>query len=46
MLGTYLESELIHERVLIRESNRLNALLEDNMNAIEIIFEKYANQNL
>ena len=46
MMGTYLESELIHDRAQIRESKRLNALLEDNLNAIQTIFEKYANSNV
>ena len=43
MMDTYLESELVHERVQIRDSKRLNTLLEDNMNAIRKIFEQYAN---
>ena len=44
-LGPYLESEIGHDRKLIRRSRRLNALLSDNMFAFRKLFSKYAHSH-
>jgi len=41
-MNTYLESEIIHDRRLIRNSQRLNALLYDNGLALRKLFQGYA----
>mmetsp|Transcript_33229 Transcript_33229/g.50937 ORF Transcript_33229/g.50937 Transcript_33229/m.50937 type:complete len:130 (+) Transcript_33229:6804-7193(+) len=38
----YLESEIMHDRRLIRSSRKLNALLSDNIFALEKIFLMFA----
>ena len=44
-LGPYLESEIRHDRKLIRRSDRLNALISDNMFAFRKLFSKYAHSH-
>ena len=41
-MGTYLETEIIHDRNHIRSSDRLNALLADNIFPLRKIFYAYA----
>ena len=45
IMDIYLESEIIYDRMAIRSSRRVNALLSDNYVPLTVLFETFADQN-